>query len=78
MRGCAIMKPQVSISGASQASPGFRSGWYFWASLRYAFFTSSADAPFLTPSVSYSVATYSSGGRATTTRAGRNTLSPSV
>ena len=37
-----------------------------------------AGAPFLTPRVSYSVATYSSVGPATTTRAGRNTLSPSL
>lgn len=33
-------------------SPGFRSGWYFFASLRYAFFKSSAEASFATPSTS--------------------------
>ena len=33
-------------------SPWFVSGWYWRASLRYAFLISSAEAPFLTPSVS--------------------------
>src|SRR5207248_7598644 len=41
---------------SADTSPGFLSGWYLAASLRYAFLISSADAFFLTPNVSYSVA----------------------
>ena len=36
--------------------PGFLSGWYSRASLRYAFLMSSSDAPFGTPSTSYGLA----------------------
>src|SRR5581483_358433 len=39
---------------SASASPGLRSGWYCRTSFRYAFLSSSADAFFATPSVSYS------------------------
>ena len=37
---------------SASSSPGLRSGWYSRASLRYAFFSSSADAFLGTPRVS--------------------------
>jgi hypothetical protein len=42
---------EISLKRASDfASPGFLSGWYLRASLRYAFLISSADALRSTPS----------------------------
>jgi hypothetical protein len=41
----------ISLNRASAvASPGFESGWYWRASLRYVFFSSASDTSFDTPS----------------------------
>ena len=46
-----IFDPVVGlIFRAASASPGFRSGWYFFARRRYACFTSSSEAPGSRPS----------------------------